>query len=242
MEAKILDLGAINGLVSVQIVRKNIKNIHLKVFRTLEVILSVPMNVTTEWIDSFLDGHIEWIDCQITKYKKASGYNNLSNIRSGSSTQLLGKDVRVYKEASLENRVEVEEKKICIFLKDTADEALAQKMFDEWWIATANQVFQVEMENLYQKIFKKYNLSQPHIVVRKMKTLWGSCTPAKGKITLNEYLLKADIRCIQYVILHELTHLMYPNHSKDFYVFLTIHMPDWKERKKQLDNEVVQGL
>lgn len=242
MEAKILDLGAINGLVSVQIVRKNIKNIHLKVFRTLEVILSVPMNVTTEWIDSFLDGHIEWIDCQITKYKKASGYNNLSNIRSGSSTQLLGKDVRVYKEASLENRVEFEEKKICIFLKDTADEVLAQKMFDEWWIATANQVFQVEMENLYQKIFKKYNLSQPHIVVRKMKTLWGSCTPAKDKITLNKYLLKADIRCIQYVILHELTHLMYPNHSKDFYVFLTIHMPDWKERKKQLDNEVVQGL
>ena len=242
MEAKILDLGAINGLVSVQIVRKNIKNIHLKVFRSLEVVLSVPMNVTTEWIDSFLDGHIEWIDCQIAKYKKASGYNNLSNIRSGSSTQLLGKDVRVYKEASLENRVEFEEKKICIFLKDTADEVFAQKMFDEWWINTANQVFQVEMENLYQKIFKKYNLTQPHIVVRKMKTLWGSCTPAKGKITLNEYLLKADIRCIQYVILHELTHLIYPNHSKDLYVFLTIHMPDWKERKKQLDNEVVQGL
>ncbi len=242
MEAKILDLGAINGLVSVQIVRKNIKNVHLKVFRTLEVVLSVPMNVTTEWIDSFLDGHIEWIDCQIAKYKKASGYNNLSNIRSGSSTQLLGKDVRIYKEASLENRVEFEEKKICIFLKDTADEVFAQKMFDEWWITTANQVFQVEMEKLYQKIFKKYNLSQPHIVVRKMKTLWGSCTPAKGKITLNEYLLKADIRCIQYVILHELTHLMYPNHSKDFYNFLTIHMPDWKERKRQLDNEVVQGL
>lgn len=242
MEAIILDLGAINGLVSVQIVRKNIKNIHLKVFRSLEVVLSVPMNVTTEWIDSFLDGHIEWIDCQIAKYKKASGYNNLSNIRSGSSTQLLGKDVRIYKEASLENRVEFEEKKICIFLKDTADEVCAQKMFDEWWITTANQVFQVEMEKLYQKIFKKYNLSQPHIVVRKMKTLWGSCTPAKGKITLNEYLLKADIRCIQYVILHELTHLIYPNHSKDFYVFLTIHMPDWKERKKQLDNEVVQGL
>lgn len=104
MEAKILDLGAINGLVSVQIVRKNIKNIHLKVFRSLEVVLSVPMNVTTEWID-----------CQITKYKKASGYNNLSNIRSGSSTQLLGKDVRVYKESSLENRVELEEKKYAYF-------------------------------------------------------------------------------------------------------------------------------
>lgn len=242
METKILDLGAINGQVSVQIIRKNIKNVHLKVFRSLEVVLSVPMAVPSDWIDSFLDNHVEWIDDQITKYKKASGYNNLSSIRSGSSTQLLGKDVRVYKEASLINRVGVDEKKVCIFLKDTEDEELAQRLFDEWWRNTANDIFQTELEKLYKKIFRKYGLDHPHILVRKMKTLWGSCTPNKNKITLNEYLLKADIRCIQYVILHELAHLLYPNHSKEFYDFLTIHMPDWKERKKQLDNDVVQGL
>ena len=242
METKMLDLGAINGQVSVQIIRKKIKNVHLKVFRSLEVVLSVPMAVPSDWIDSFLENHVEWIDDQITKYKKASGYNNLSNIRSGSSTQLLGKDVRIYKEASLENRIELDEKKVCIFLKDILDENLAQKLFDEWWRNKSIEIFQFEMKKLYQKIFKKYGLDQPHILVRKMKTLWGSCTPNKNKITLNEYLLKADIRCIQYVILHELAHLLYHNHSKEFYDFLTIHMPDWEERKKQLDNEVVQGL
>ena len=242
METKILDLGAINGQISVQIIRKNIKNVHLKVFRSLEVVLSVPMTVPSDWIDSFLKNHVEWIDDQITKYKKASGYNNLSSIRSGSSTQLLGKDVRIYKEASLENRIELDEKKVCMFLKDISDEDLAQRLFDEWWRNKAVEIFQFEMEKLYQKIFKKYGLDQPHVLVRKMKTLWGSCAPNKNKITLNEYLLKADIRCIQYVLLHELAHLLYPNHSKEFYDFLTIHMPDWKERKKQLDNEVVQGL
>ena len=242
METKMLDLGAINGQVSVQIIRKKIKNVHLKVFRSLEIVLSVPLTVPNDWIDSFLNNHIEWIDSQITKYKKASGYNNLSCIRSGSSTQFLGKNVRVYKEASLINQVELDEKKICIFLKDVSDEEQAQKLFDAWWRKTASDIFQSEMEQIYQKIFKKYGLNQPKILVRKMKTLWGSCTPSKDKITLNEYLLKADIRCIQYVILHELTHLKYPNHSKEFYNFLTIHMPDWKDRKKQLDNEVVQGL
>ena len=95
METIILDFGAINGQVSVQIIRKNIKNVHLKVFRNLDVVLSVPMTVPSDWIDSFLNNHIEWIDDQITKYKKSSGYNNLSSIRSGSSTQLLGKDVRI---------------------------------------------------------------------------------------------------------------------------------------------------
>ena len=155
METKILDLGAINGQVSVQIIRKKIKNVHLKVFRSLEVVLSVPSTVPNDWIDSFLNNHIEWIDSQITKYKRASGYNNLSNIRSGSSTQLLGKDVRIYKDASLIDRVELDEKKVCIFLRDVSDEEQAQKLFDAWWRNTASDIFQSETAQLYQKIFKK---------------------------------------------------------------------------------------
>ena len=161
METKILDLGAINGQVSVQIIRKKIKNVHLKVFRSLEVVLSVPSTVPNDWIDSFLENHVDWIDNQITKYKKSSGYNNLSSIRSGSSTQLLGKDVRIYKEASLTDRVELDEKKICIFLKDASDEERSQKLFDQWWRNTASDIFQSETEQLYQKIFKKYGLNQP---------------------------------------------------------------------------------
>ena len=153
MKAKILYLGAINGQVTVQIVRKNIKNVHLKVFRSLEVVLSVPMSVPSDWIESFLDDHAVWIDNQITKYKKSSGYNNLSSIRSGTSTQLLGKDVRIYKEASLIDRVELDEKKVCIFLKDVSDEEQAQKLFDQWWRNTASCIFQTEAEQLYQKIF-----------------------------------------------------------------------------------------
>ncbi len=228
--------------MTVKVLRKNIKNVHLKVFRTLDVVMSVPLNVPNEWIDTFLSEHVDWINSQIDKYKKASGYNNLSTIRSGSSVQLLGKDMRVIIMASLENRIEVDEKWIHIYLKNVNDSEQAQKMFDVWWRETATQTYQNEMESIYQKVFVKHGIDKPSILIRKMKTLWGSCTPQKNKVTLNEYLLKADIRCIQYVVLHELTHLIYPNHSKDFYDFLTIYMPDWKIRKEQLDTEVVQGL
>ena len=107
---------------------------------------------------------------------------------------------------------------------------------------TAETVYQEEVDRFYDAVIRKYGIDKPVITIRKMKTLCGSCTPSKNKITLNEYLLKANIRCIQYVVLHELTHLLYPNHNSNFYNFLTIHMPDWKERKKQLDTEVVQGL
>ena len=116
MENKILDLGAINGSLSVQIARKKIKNVHLKVYRSLEIVLSVPTHVSDEWIDTFLVAHKDWIDRQITKYKKTNGFNNLSNIRSGSSTQLLGKDIRVYKKASLTDGVQFDAKKVMIYL------------------------------------------------------------------------------------------------------------------------------
>lgn len=242
MEYITLELSQINGTVDVKIVRKNIKNVHLKVFRSLEVILSVPMQVPQEWIANFLSKRTKWIDEQITKYKLSGGTNTLDSIKNGTSVQMLGKDMRIIFQEAPKNSIEVDEKRITLCLKDVTNEELAQKMFLRWWKKTAKDVFQNELDSLYEKIFKKYQIAKPDIYVRKMKTLWGSCTPSKSKVTFNNYLFKANIRCIQYVVLHELTHLLYPNHSKQFYDFLTVHMPDWQERKKQLDTEVVQGL
>lgn len=242
MEVYKLDLGVKNGIVNVNIVKKPIKNVHLKVFRDMNVKLSVPTSVPEEWIVSFLNERKSWIDKQISKYKESSGYNNLVNIINGSSTQLLGKDMRIFKKTSLLNSIEIDEKNINVFLIDINDADTANKIFGSWWRKKALNIFQNELDNLYNSIFKKYGIPKPVISIRKMKTLWGSCIKQKGKITLNEYLLKADIRCIQYVILHELTHLIYTYHNSEFYNFLTVQMPDWQERKKQLDKEVVQGL
>ena len=72
-------------------------------------------------------------------------------------------------------------------------------------------------------------LYEKEIVIRKMEYMAGSTETGKGK----RY---------QHVILHELAHFLYPYHNKDFYDFITIHMPDWQDRKKQLDYEFVLGI
>lgn len=72
-----------------------------------------------------------------------------------------------------------------------------------------------------------------------MKTRWGSCILSKNQITLNENLIHFSERCIESVVIHEFCHFRYPNHSKEFYNFMTILMPDWKERKKELDETVL---
>lgn len=230
------------GNVKVCIIRKEIKNVHLRVYRDLTVKLSVPLAANDEWIKTFVQSRKDWILEKLEVYRSTDGYNNLPELRSGSSTQMLGKDMRIIKVKADRNAVEQEGKKIFVYMKDDKDEESLSKLFGAWWRKQALDIYSGQVDLLYNTVFKKYGISRPEIVIKKMKTLWGSCTQKLNKITLNEYLLKADVLCIQYVILHEMTHLLYPNHGANFYNFLTVHMPDWQQRKKQLDTEVVQGL
>lgn len=73
------------------------------------------------------------------------------------------------------------------------------------------------------------------IVIRWPKTLWGSCDKKKKKIMLNGQLVAMDKKFLDYVILHELTHLKYANHGADFKNFMTEHMPNWKEVRRELN-------
>lgn len=72
--------------------------------------------------------------------------------------------------------------------------------------------------------------------LRKMKTRWGSCLPAKRSITFNSELAKYPESCIEYVVIHELCHLQIPNHGADFKALMTKRMPEWKTIKKELNN------
>ena len=126
-------------------------------------------------------------------------------------------------------------------MPNTSSQYEIKRFFESWWKKTAYSVFCDILDTQYP-IFEKHNIKKPKLLIRKMKTLWGSSRPHNGAITLNPYLLQARKPCIQYVILHELTHFLYPRHNKQFNDFLTLYMPDWKDRKTYLDTEVVQGL
>lgn len=236
-----LDLVFDYGKVTVNIVRKNIKNVHLKVFRDCSATLSVPLQTPDDWAEEFILSKQEWIKKQLDKYVKTSGYNNLTTITNGSSTQMFGKDVRLIIKKSNKNYVEKNEKQIIIYTTSINNQDKINAIFEEWWREQAYETYSAIVDKL-MPIFETYSIVKPTIKVKKMKTMWGTCSTKYNKITFNEYLLKAEPYCIEYVALHELTHLIYLAHNQDFYDFLTIHMPDWQARKRILDNEVVQGL
>ena len=82
--------------------------------------------------------------------------------------------------------------------------------------------------------FKKYKIQNPTLNIRPMSKRWGSCTPS-GKIILNTELIKAPKGSIEYVIIHELTHLVHRNHTKSFFDLQNRIMPDWKKWKDRLE-------
>ncbi len=81
-------------------------------------------------------------------------------------------------------------------------------------------------------------VAYPHVTIRAMTTRFGTCSVNRGRITLNSVLLKVPRECAEYVVLHELTHFLYPNHSSQFYAYIEGYMPDWKEREVRLKRSV----
>ena len=123
-----------------------------------------------------------------------------------------------------------------IFLKVRNKENFRRKeiLMTKWLKEYQTAVFQKLILQTYER-FRKYDVPFPTLKVRTMKSRWGSCQPQKGIITLNSRLIEAPKTSVEYVVLHEFAHFIHPNHSKAFWDFVTMMMPDWKERRKGLE-------
>lgn len=116
----------------------------------------------------------------------------------------------------------------------TSDKSRVKRLVKDWYLTHAKAKFKEIAEPLIHK-FKRHKIEPESIVFRDMPTRWGSCTP-KGKIILNPELIKAPKGCIEYVIIHELCHLIYLDHTRKFIDLQTKEMPDWEKRKMKLEN------
>lgn len=108
----------------------------------------------------------------------------------------------------------------------------SQKQLQKWYLHEAQQIFMSRYQICYQKFEEK--IPYYPIRIRKMKTRWGVCNRGSKTITLNSELLRYPIEAIDYVIIHELSHLVHFNHSKQFWNLVAKYCPDYKKLKKQL--------
>ncbi|OPY55826.1 MAG: hypothetical protein A4E55_02414 [Pelotomaculum sp. PtaU1.Bin035] len=241
MSMKKLYFTKLLGNIEVIIERKSIKNIRLKVFPSGIVKLSAPTGVSDKYLEDFLKSKTAWIEKSLNFFKDTKAGESETIIQSGATTRILGRQIRIIVNEAKFHRIE--QKEDCVYIQSPApkDTQALQKQFGRWWQKQSKSYFLAAIDRLYP-IIAKHGFGKPELQVRRMKTIWGSCSRRYGKINLNYYLYKAPPPCIDYVVLHELAHFLYPKHNKVFYDFLTVHMPDWKERKRILDHEIAKEL
>lgn len=115
----------------------------------------------------------------------------------------------------------------------TTEKSKVKTLLNEWYLQNARAKFASIAQPLIAK-FRKYKVEPTSVNLREMPTRWGSCTP-KGKIILNPELIKAPKGCIEYVIIHELCHLVHHDHTQKFIDLQTKEMPDWEKWKHKLE-------
>ena len=216
-------------LEGVKIVRKDVKNITLKVRPNGEAILTTPKTASDEHIKFIMQKRAKWIAKKRAFF--ASFKTPQKEYVSGEDFKYLGRSYRLKVVQSKEEHVKLQRGYLELFVKDKGDIKRKANLIYEWYHEKAMLYF----FNILQEFNKIVKQDIKSVKIRQMKTRWGSCNPYKSYINLNIELIKKPKSCIEYVVFHELAHLHYPNHSKKFYDYLTLYMPDWQKRKEILE-------
>lgn len=199
-------------LYNVLIIKKRTtKNTYIRVNSNLEIVVTCNALTSKLYISKLINENINSIKRMINIELKKKEFND--------SYYYLGKKYDlVYIN---ENKVILGENKI--FIGKNID-------FEKWLKKEAAKLFQERLDYNYNKFSKK--IPYPKLCIRKMKTRWGVCNYKDIKVTLNLELMKKDIECLDYVIMHELSHFIHHDHSNKFWKLVEENYPNYKYIRK----------
>lgn len=196
--------------------------------------VKAPMEAPLEQIKKHVHRRASWI-CKQKRYFSSFGIHTPERkYVSGESHLYLGRQYMLRVVDSERNEVHY---KGNILEIECSNRNNVRHLLLDWYRKRAEIKFKEYADPLISR-FSRHQVKPSCIRLKEMETRWGSCT-ASGQILLNPRLIGAPRICIEYVIMHELCHLVYRNHSKAFYDLLTQEMPDWKKWKMKLERLMI---
>ncbi len=216
------------------LIRKNIKNINLRVNKQGEVVVSAPQRVPLAKIEEFVSAKSDWIFANLAQVEQSLTQKADDLFVDGKDLFLLGNPYPLKRHLG-QFDILLTEEAIHLYTP-TSDDAKAKAFYLTCLRKIATPVFQQSLDRMYPLV-KDMGVPYPAIKIRNMTTIWGSCSPHTGEIRLNLQMIKADTDCIDQVVLHELLHFIHPDHQEGFQALREKLMPDWKIRKDRLQTE-----
>lgn len=213
------------------------KRLRISVTPDLKVKITAPLRASDSFINDTVREKFQWILNSIQKLKQRHALPSPQKYESGEKISYLGNVYMLEVIRGKRSPAMIEKDLLIIQLPDPDMKGIKREV-DKWLRLQAEEIFESYLETGYSLI-SQYGIQKPLLKIRRMKNRWGSCSQT-GKITLNLRLIHLPTVCIEYIVMHELCHLKYLNHSKYYYHFLQRCMPDWKERKAILENYVAK--
>lgn len=206
------------------------KTLGITVTSNMKVLVKAPLSADLEKIKSRIRKRAAWIIKQQNFFLNFHPKMPVRKFISGETHMYLGRQYQLKVIKGNMNLVKYKGQHIEII---TTNPSKAKELLNHWYRTKAKDKFAEIAEPLILH-FKKFNVEPKGLYIQEMSKRWGSCT-SKGKIILNPELIKAPKTCIKYVIVHELCHLVYHNHTKAFFELQQQIMPDWKKWKEKLE-------
>lgn len=223
-----LDLGGI----SVEVTFKDIKNVHLSVYPPVgRVRISAPTRMRLDTVRVFAISKLDWIKQQQRKFREQERetpreYLNRESYYVWGKRYLLSV---IEKEQS--PTIEVQHSRLLLQIPPETSEEKREGMVAQWY---RSQV-RAAVPSLIVRWTQVMGVTVRGFYVQQMKTKWGSCNPRAGTIRLNTELAKKPKECLEYIVVHEMTHLLEPTHNARFIVTMDRFMPNWRLRRDQLN-------
>ena len=221
-----------NKTIAYTVNKARVKNFYITI-ENGEVIIKAPWYVTSSQIQEVVESKRQWIIQKLQEYQ--SSPRKTKDYADGEKFQILGESyfLNIYYKDINNAILNVENGKIVIILPlryaDNDNTEQIKKMIDKMYYMVAEKEVELAME----KTRKMVGLAPEEYRIKKTKSVWGTCSTTK-KITINQNLMMYSRKAVEYVVLHEVCHLKYMNHSKKFWAMVEKYMPDYKEAEKEL--------
>lgn len=220
--------------IKIDVVRKKIKNIHLAVYPpTGRVRIAAPLRVTDDTLRLFAISKLSWIK---RRQKAFEGQERASRreFKQRESHYFQGtRYLLKVVEAEMEPKVVLNGKKYLeLHVRPETTPDKRQTILNAW--------YRTELKKEIPAIIAKWegilNVKVADWQIRQMKTKWGSCNVEQRRIWLNLELAKKPIQCLEYIIVHEMVHLLERHHNERYLFFLDKYLPNWKQLRTELNN------
>lgn len=225
----VIDFGS--KKIAFQLQYKKRKTLGIKVHPDTSVHVSAPADTPFDKIVAIVRKKTMWILDQQSYFLAFDPVELNYLVKSGYSVLYLGRQYKLVIDKAEKDDVSYKGNLFHIAVRDKKN---AKALFEKWLKERAKLKIMEIAEPLISKFEKKHNI-QTEVWFQEMPTRWGSCS-VKNRMTFNPKLIHVPKRCIEYVVTHELCHLLHKHHDKDFFTLLTSIMPDWEKRKQKLDS------